>query len=484
MEIAIVGAGIGGLTAALLLEKQGHKISIYEKENRLGGRVVFQSNGEFTIDQGPTIVLLPDMIREILGEAGIDQGAIEFIPCDPLYDIHYPDGAVYRKWRDPEKQLKEIERLFPEDAKGFTRYMDEMKKIYQFGTEAFLSRTFGRKRDFLSYQNIKFILQSQSYQSVTNYLAKFFKDIRLRHAYALQTLYIGGAPHRVPALYGLISYSEHAHGIWYVKGGYASLIPVLEQACVDRGITIHKQTVIDEIIVENDRATGIKIDQTDFAYDAVVFNGDYPTIKSLIPEKHQEKKKIKPSSGCVLVYLGAKKRWENAMPHQFFLSDDFDSFMKKVSEQSMVPNDASSYVFNPVALDPDAAPAGKSVLYMLIPVPANMEEDQEAIDHLIDTQISKVEDTSFPGLLEAIEWKDVRTPRNAEVEGLFQGGSFGVAPDIMQSGGFRPQIIHPTIKGLYAVGASVHPGGGIPIVMQGARLLSQHFEKEVKENVR
>ncbi|WP_117161757.1 NAD(P)/FAD-dependent oxidoreductase [Paraliobacillus sp. X-1268] len=484
MEIAIVGAGIGGLTAALLLEKQGHKISIYEKEDRLGGRVVFQSNGEFTIDQGPTIVLLPDMIREILGEAGIDQEAIEFIPCDPLYDIHYPDGTIYRKWRDQVKQLEEIERLFPGDKQGFLHYTDEMKKVYQFGTEAFLSRIFGRKRDFLSYQNIKFILQSQSYQSVTNYLAKFFKDIRLRHAYALQTLYIGGAPHRVPALYGLISYSEHAFGIWYVKGGYASLIPVLEQACVERGIAVHKQTAVDEIIVEKDRATGIRIDQTIFSYDAIVYNGDYPMIKSLVPKKHIEKKKVKPSSGCVLVYLGVKKRWENAIPHQFFLSEDFDSYMKKVTEKSKVPNDASCYMFNPVTLDQDAAPPGKSVLYMLIPVPSSMEDDQEAIEHLIDTQISRVERASFPGLLEAIEWKDVRTPRDAEVEGLFQGGSFGVAPEIRQSGGFRSQIIHPTIKGLYAVGASVHPGGGIPIVMQGARLLSQHFEREVERNVR
>ncbi|GGM40732.1 dehydrosqualene desaturase [Paraliobacillus quinghaiensis] len=484
MDIGIVGAGIGGLTAALLLEKQGHNVTIYEKEEQLGGRVVFQSNGEFKIDQGPTIVLLPEMLLEILEEAGISREAVDLIPCDPLYDIHYPDGTIYRKWRDTEKQKQEIKKVFPNEVKGFTQYMEEMKKIYQFGTEAFLSRTFGRKRDFLSYQNIKFILQSQSYQSVTNYLSKFFSDIRLRHAYALQTLYIGGAPHRVPALYGLISYSEHEFGIWYVKGGYASLIPLLEQACIARGVTIQKQTTVDEIVIENDRATGIKVAGDTHLHDTIVFNGDYPTIQSLIPEKHVQKKKTNPSSGCLLVYLGVKKRWEQAIPHQFFLSEDFDGYMKQVTEGSNVPHDASCYVFNPVALDDEAAPEDKSVLYLLIPVPANMKEDAKAIERLIETQIDRVEQTCFPELRNSIEWKDVRTPRDAEAEGLFQGGSFGIAPDIKQSGGFRPQIIHPTIKGLYAVGASVHPGGGIPIVMQGARLLSQHIKKEVKENVK
>ncbi|CQR48392.1 Dehydrosqualene desaturase [Paraliobacillus sp. PM-2] len=483
MRTAIIGAGIGGLTAALLLNKQGHQVSIYEKENYLGGRLTFESNGEYRIDQGPTIVLLPELLIDILEEAGVSKDKLHLIPCDPLYDIHYADGTIYRKWRDDKRQQEEIEKTFPGESFGYKRYMHQMKKVYDFGTDAFLSKIFINKRDFLSLQNIKFVLSSQSYQYVSNYLSTFFKDQRLKHGYALQTLYIGGAPHQVPALYGLISYSEHAYGIWYLKGGYASLVPILESICKIRGIKIYREHPVDQIVIDSktETVTGITVKGDFKPFYYVVFNGDYPTIDYLLPEKYQMKKRLTPSSGCVLVYLGVTERYSESLTHQFFLSEDFDHFMKQVVNGEAIPSDPSCYVFNPVAIDPDAAPEGKSVLYMLIPVPASINPSEEELNKLVDSQIDRIEKKSFKGLRQAIEWQSIRTPREAELDGLYLGGSFGVAPNMAQSGGFRPQIIHSKINGLFAVGASVHPGGGVPIVMQGARLLAQYFKEEGKK---
>ncbi|MCZ0702777.1 phytoene desaturase [Natronobacillus azotifigens] len=477
MNIAVVGAGVGGLTTALLLEQAGHEVTIYEKEPRLGGRLTYQTNGEYTVDQGPTIVLLPDLLLEILAEVGISSDAVDLIRCDPLYDIHYSDGTTLRKWQDQRKQTEEIARTFPREVAGYEQYMEEMRKIYHFGTKAFLSRTFSLKREFLSFENVKFVLASQSYKSVTAYLTRFFDDIRMRHAYALQTLYIGGAPHQVPALYGLISYSEHEFGIWYVKGGYYSLVDVLEKACQERGIRLYKGTQVNRILVEQKKVHGISTEQGDFHYDKVIYNGDYPTIESLIPNETVVQKKLKPSSGCVMVYLGVNKRYDQVLTHQFYLSDDFDQYMEKVAQDNRLPVDPSCYVFNPVTIDAEAAPDGKSVLYVLIPVSAGVEYDQAELEQFVEKQITRLEQVSFPDLREVIEWKSIRTPKDALAEGLFGGGSFGAAPTITQSGAFRPQLVHPTIKGLYAVGASVHPGGGIPIVMQGARLLSEAIKK-------
>ncbi|WP_407271962.1 phytoene desaturase family protein [Radiobacillus sp. PE A8.2] len=482
MNITIVGGGIGGLTAALLLERQGHQVTIYEKNEELGGRLAFQSNGRFVIDQGPTIVLLPDLLLEILQDAGMDTSELELLSCDPLYDIYYADGSTFRKWKEIDKQIVEVERQFPGESFHFKRYMEDMEAVYQFGFEAFLSRIFKRKRDFLSFTNAKFVWQSQSYKNVQDFLSLYFDDIRLRHAYALQSLYIGGSPHNVPALYGLISYSEHAFGIWYLKGGYASLIPKLEQECATRNITIYKQTEVERIVTKNKKAQGVVINGNFQPSDAVVFNGDYPHLDTLLDTKKKAIKKYQPSSGCVLVYLGVNKRWNTAITHQFFLSDDFDQNMKEVFKENKAPTDPSCYVFNPCAIDSEAAPAGTSVLYFLIPVPSAMKLSDEVLDALVDQQIQRVENSCFKGLQASIEWKEVRTPRDAEAEGNYMGGSFGIAPNINQSGGFRPQVSHPTISGLYAVGASVHPGGGIPIVMQGARLLSELIEKEMEVN--
>lgn len=484
MDIAIVGAGIGGLTAALLLKKQGHEVTIYEKQAKLGGRLTFQSNGEYQIDQGPTIVLLPELLMEILQEADVDTDLLELRACDPLYDIHYADGTVFRKWQDPDQQIAELQAHFPMETEGYRQYMKRMKQVYDFGTEAFLSKIFANKRAFLSFQNIKFVLSSQSYRQVTKYLARFFKDQRVIHAYALQTLYIGGAPHQVPALYGLISYSEHAYGIWYLKGGYASLVPILEQQCLNKGIMIQKQQAIEEIVVEAGQVKGVRSHHGFASFDRVVFNGDYPMIDHLLPKEYRTHKAFTPSSGCILVYLGIKRRYKDQLPHQFFLSEDFDTYMEQVVDGDEIPEDPSCYVFNPIAIDPEAAPKGKSVLYMLIPVPASVHPSKDARAELVDSQLARIEKVSFTGLRQAIEWISIRTPRDAEKDGLYLGGSFGVAPNMTQSGGFRPQIIHPKVSGLYAVGASVHPGGGIPIVMQGARLLAHYLKEEESKHAR
>lgn len=477
MNIAIVGGGIGGITAALLLSKKGHAVTIYEKENKLGGRLTYQTDGTHKIDQGPTIVLLPEMLKGILSEAGVDTRLFELVSIDPLYDLHYPDGTTFRKHRDIKKQSEEISRVFPGNEQGFFQYINEMEKIFNFGTGAFLSRSFMNKRDFLSLNNLHFVLKSKSYRTVDDYLQRYFKEQRLRDAYSLQTLYIGGAPHQVPALYGLISYSEHAHGVWYLKGGYHSLIPKLEQVLNAYGVSVKKNTAVDEIVVKDNRVKGVLTGSDMIEYDKVIYNGDYPTIEGLVKGKKVLEKTYNPSSGCIMVYLGLDKRYENKLVHQFFMSNDFNHYMETVIHHHDLPEDPSIYLFDPSQIDPEAQPEGKSTLYLLIPVPTDLEVTDEEIEAFVKKQINRVEEQAYSQLSQHIEWVSIRTPRDAEKDGLYLGGSFGVAPLLGQSGAFRPQIMHPSIKGLYAVGASVHPGGGVPIVMQGARLLASAIEK-------
>ncbi|WP_058305861.1 phytoene desaturase family protein [Gracilibacillus massiliensis] len=481
MEISVIGAGVGGLTSALLLAEKGYHVTIFEKDQRLGGRLTYETNGEFTIDQGPTIVLLPELLLEILEEAGISRDKLNLIPCDPLYDLFFAGGTKLTKWQDPDKQQKAIEQLFPEEVPRFKRYMEDMNEIYHFGYHAFLSKSFDRMRDFLTFQNMKFVMKSQSYRSLSSFLSRYFTNDYLKQAYMLQSLYIGGSPYRVPALYGLISYSEHAFGIWYLKGGYHSLIPLLEEACIRKGITIYKSTEVTEIMVQQNRVVGLKAAGKQHRFDQVIFNGEYPFLERLLKDERVKSKKqdYQPSSGCLLAYLGVNKRFSKREAHQFFLPEQFEQHMNEVFEQKTLSAHPSSYLFNPVALDHEAAPAGKSVFYVLIPVPANPSIDwQKEKDRIVDNVLETIEETAFPGLRQHVEWLKIRTPDEASEAGLFLGGSFGIAPHLNQSGGFRPQIVHPTIKGLYTVGASVHPGGGIPIVMQGARLLVQHIEKE------
>ncbi|QXE00238.1 NAD(P)/FAD-dependent oxidoreductase [Terribacillus sp. DMT04] len=480
MKIAIIGAGIGGLTTALLLERQGHAVTIYEQHEQPGGRMQYETDGVFQIDQGPTIVLLPDMIRNVLRACEIPAEALDIVQCDPLYDIHFADGTSYTKYSDPARQREELSHKFPSELPHYDQFISDMEEVYRIGVKQFLEQDFSNKRRFFTPANLHFLYKSKAYRDVHAYIGKYFTDPKLQHAYALQSLYIGGSPYATPAIYGLISYSEHIHGIWYVKGGYAGFVNTLVSYCKERGIEIHCNSKVDRIHKSAKQVTGINVNGSFEAYDSVVFNGDFPAIHDLLDQKKPARKQPEASSGCLLIYIRANRKWDNLNTHQFVLPEQFEKNMRAVFESQTVPEDPSFYVFHPGSIDAAAAPAGESALYFLVPVPSGNKIDwEQQKDLLAERVLDKAERLLLPGLKESIEWLKVRTPADAQHAGLYQGGSFGIAPSLFQSGGFRPQNKPFPIKGLYAVGASVHPGGGVPIVMQGAKNLSELIMSEV-----
>lgn len=486
-RIGIVGGGLGGMMSALLLARDGHRVTLFERSSRLGGRLRYEEfGGRFRIDQGPTIVLLPDMLLGLLRAAGVDTDRLQLVRCDPMYRIHYADGTRLEKWSDPSRQEVELLRSFPGEEKGFRAYMRDMAFSYERGKPAFLEKPFLRASDFFTWRNLRLLHRMQAYRGVRSHAARYFRNPKLVDAFSLQTLYIGGAPQRTPALYSLIPYAEHAFGIWYVKGGYAGLVPLIGEALQKHGVEIRLSAEVLGLEAADGRCSGLYTAKGAERFDAVVYNGDYPHLKSMLPkEPGGANKEYQPSSGCLLVYLGLNRRWEDAPAHQFFLPPSLERSLREIFGEERLPAEPSFYVFNPAALDEEAAPPGESVLYMLIPVPpasADVWRNDAArkAERLADLVLAEAESRGFPGLREAVVARSVRTPLQAQASGLYGGGSFGIAPTLGQSGYFRPQVKPLPMEGLYAVGASVHPGGGVPIVMQGAKLLAEEIRKGLR----
>ncbi|MBP3951107.1 phytoene desaturase family protein [Bacillus suaedae] len=477
MKTAIIGGGIGGLITALYLRQQGDEVVIYEKDFQLGGRLAFVEHQGYRIDKGPTIVLLPDMIYTILEEVGIKRSEIELLRIDPLYKLNYPDGMDFYKWSDTEKQINEISRQFPGQENGFLTYLDQMKWRFDQGKSAFLDRSFVRKNDFFNPSTLKTLWKLKAYQTVREQVKQFFSHPRLQEAFSFQTLYIGGSPFRSPAMYSLVPFSEHYHGIWYVKGGYASIVSLLESKLRERGVTIMLGHEVTSLETSQSSCRGVWIDGQLAEADRFVLNGDFPLARKLVP-KEQSNKSYTPSSACLLLYLGLSRPFEEADVHQFIMSDDFDKHMKDVFVDKQLPKDPSMYVFYPSKIDSSLAPHGKAVMYVLIPVPSGSNINWTKIDKYVDNRLDILENRGFKGIKAAIDWMEIRTPADAEQEGLYEGGSFGIAPTLTQSGVFRPQLRPFSYNNIYAVGASVHPGGGIPIVMQGAKLLADYLKDE------
>lgn len=471
MKIAIAGGGIGGLISALLLRKNGFDVTIFEKRNKLGGRLAFVEEQGYKIDEGPTIVLLPEMLTTILKEAGISSDQYELININPLYKLHFKDETSYTKYNSIERQIEEIRENFPGNEEGFQSFMKDMELRFHLGKSKFLEKSFHDKRTFWTRQNMQTLVQLKAYKSVNNSLKAYFQNEKIRQAYSLQTLYIGGNPIESPAIYSLISFSEHKHGIYYFKGGYASLISVIEKELVKQGVKVVTDANVDQIISNGEKADGLVVNGEMIHADAIVLNGDFPAASKLLAAESMPPRNYTSSSSCVMLYFGLDKVYKDSHVHQFFMGSDFNQHMKEVFVTKEVPSDPSFYAFHPSVIDSSLAPEGHGVLYALIPVPSgskiNWKEQQAFIDRMID----QLEERGFPGLRKSIQWMKVRTPEDKMMEGLFQGGSFGIAPSLFQSGVFRPQVKPSKLSNVYAAGASIHPGGGVPIVMQGAKLM-------------
>lgn len=486
-RVAIVGGGIGGLTAALLLTRQGIEVELYERSSRVGGRVAFEKRDRYRIDRGPTIVLLPEMLLGILEEGGISRDAVQLLRCDPLYRIHFGSGRTLTKVNGTARQVEEIRKSYPGEEKGFIRFMNEMGPLFPLGQSSFLERGFKNRRAFFSPGNLALMARLRAYRSMRSAVGSYFRSEELKDAYSLQSLYIGGAPFRTPGIYTMLPFAEHAFGVWMLKGGYAELPRILERELLARGARIHTNTEVESLVVGNGRCSGIRVNGESLAYDAVLYNGDFPHLGGLLPPDLRVRSRIrssfKASSGCLLIYIGAARRWPSSLTHQFFLPESLDASLHELFERQAVPKAPSYYVFNPAALDDSAAPPGESVLYFLVPVPSGggIDWESEAVK-LADRVLEDAEQRGYPGLASCTVWRKIRTPRDAEREGMFGGGSFGIAPVLSQSGVFRPQTKPFAIQGLYAAGASVHPGGGVPIVMQGARLAVHQLIEEMNDH--
>ena len=480
MKISVIGGGIGGLIAALLLRKEGHDVTIFEKQDALGGRLQFVQEGDYRIDAGPTIVLLPTIIRDILSRCGIGEEEYRLIRCDPIYDVHFSDGVKYRKYAHIEDQLNEIKRIAPEDEKNFQSFMKDMQERYQEGSEKFLNRSFINKSDLFTSENLRALMKLKAYESTAKLADKYFQNRYMREAYNFQTLYVGGNPFSTPAIYNIISFSEHEHGVWYVEGGYASLVEVLHRHLIKNGVRIHLSTPVSEISVKNERAYAVIANEQQYDCDLVVGNADYPIFEKLLPQSYRfdHRQKV-ASSGCYLLYLGVNKVYDDQLMHQFLMGDNQQEHMKEVFHLKQVPKDPSVYVFNPSVMDSSLAPEGHSVLYVLVPVPSGQHIDWKKQTAFKGLVLDKVEQL-FPEIREHIVWEKVKTPNEAEKEGMFEGGSFGLAPTLFQSAVFRPQVKPTALENVYAVGASTHPGGGIPIVMLGVQLAMQQINDDYK----
>lgn len=494
-KVSVVGAGTAGLAAAVRLQSQGYEVHLYEKNDKIGGKM-YQINEEgYRFDVGPTIVMSPEIYNEVFEYAGRDpKDYIVMKKLDPMIGVTYRDGKTFNLSNDLVDLIKVLENESEEGASGFIKYMSNIYDRYLVAKNKILNRSYRNLGDFINPQSLLDIYRLKTFDNAYNEMGKYIKNDYLKKMFAFQTLYIGISPHSGPSLYNMIPMLEMFYGVWHIKGGMYSMAQGMANLFEELGGTIHLNSPVEQILIEDKKAVGIRVNDENIFSDYTMVNADFPyAMTNLFPNekdrgKYTDKKinNMEFSCSCFILYLGVDKEYPTEAVHTFHIAEDFDRNISDIFDTGVLPEDPSIYVFNLSKVDDSLSPEGRSSLYILVPVPElSLFDDwsEENIQKYRDKILDTLKDIHpFHDLKEHIRYESIYTPKMFEENfNAYNGATFGLRPSLFQSAYFRPHNKFDYADNLYFCGSSIHPGAGVPTVLQSAKLSVEELLKDDKE---
>jgi phytoene desaturase len=477
-RVAVIGAGIGGLAAALRLQAAGVQTTLYEARDLPGGRAYVYREAGFCFDAGPTVITAPSCLEELFAVSGKQLAdVVDLIPTHPFYRILWSDGERFDYHGDPLRLRAEVERLAPSDADGYERFHQYSQRVYELGYERLVATPFLRIRDMLRVAGD--LVSVRADRSVYDTVARFVRNERLRQVLSFHSLLIGGHPFETSAIYTLIHALERREGVHFVRGGTGALVRAIADRFIDVGGKLRLATPVQRVRVEANGEHRVFTGQDESRYDAVVSNADvhhtYARLYADHPEAARTARRLERmdwSMSLFLVYFGTDRRYPGTAHHTVVLGPRYRELLDEVFHGSALPRDFSLYLHAPTVSDPSLAPEGCECFYVLCPVPhlgnARIDWKRES-EGLADRILASLE-SFLPGLREHVVVKRTFSPLDFESElAAHHGSAFSVAPTLLQSAWFRPHNRDGRIPGLYLVGAGTHPGAGVPGVVQSAR---------------
>lgn len=368
----VIGAGFAGIATALRLKAIGYNVTLLERLDSLGGRAQVFQQGGYRHDAGPTVITAPflfDELFELFDEKLADY--LNFVPLDPFYRFHFADGSQFDYRASIEDTLTEIRRFEPDDADGYLRLLEKSRKVYNVGFKQLVHRPFTRIWDMV--KQVPALLMLKCYKTVSQMVNSHLKHPLIRQAFSIHPLLVGGNPFKTTAIYTLIHYLERRWGVFFCMGGTGKLVEELTALMQRHGITIQLNADVDEIILENNCAVGVRLSNNQVIdADLVVFGGDPETCyQHLLPQKKLRLPKIKKhySMGLYVLYFGTKKLYPDVAHHSIWMGARFKELLAEIFDAKHMSEDFSLYVHRPTATDKSFAPEGCESFYVLCPVP-------------------------------------------------------------------------------------------------------------------
>jgi phytoene desaturase len=486
-RIIVIGSGFGGLSAGIRLAAAGHEVTLYEKRDKPGGRAYqYELNG-FKFDGGPTVITAPYMFDELFALGGKNrEDYFELLPIDPFYKLFDENGRGYHYYPDEERAKKEVAKIFPDDLNGFERFLKASIQIFE-KYHPLTEKPFLKAKEMLDI--IPDALKMGTYLPTYQYASRFVKDEFLRRICSFHPLLIGGSPFDTPSIFNLIIQFEKQWGIHYARGGTGAIVQALTTLFKEVGGTLNLNSEIDEIVIDNGRATGVRLpDGTVHQADEVVCNADVAfAYKKMIASQHRPRKldlymdTLSYSNSLVVIYFGTKRRYLDSQlsHHNIIFSKNYRKLLRDIFKNKPLSDDLCLYLHMPTYTDSSIAPEGCESFYVLSLVP-HLDADinwKEIGPEYNDRVLGFLEKNYLPDLRKNIIAQHSINPVHfKDTLNSHKGAAFSVKPSLVQSGWMRPHTKSSFFENLYFVGAGTHPGAGVPAVIASGKIAADMID--------
>ena len=484
-SVIVIGAGIGGITAATHLARSGLHVTVLEKNSRPGGRCNRLSREGHHFDTGPTLFVMPLLYEAEFRALGTSMHErLDLQRVDPTYHLVFDNGSQLALTSNMKSMRKQLEAIEPGSYAGLLRYLQEGEQHYQLVVDRLVNHDFRKASDFINIQNLSLLFRLKPLANHYRNMSAYFDEPHLKSAFTFQDIYTGLSPFEAPATYSLMPYTELAHGVWYPKGGMYSIVETLTDLAHQAGVEFIFNSAVKRIDTNATYARGVLLaDGSRLDADVVLANADLPYVyQQLLPQDGMVKALARKRFSCSVIsfFWGVDKTYPNLGPHTLFLADDYRENFQCIGRDLGLPANPSLYVHASARLDPSMAPREQDTLIAIIPVGHLSEDGQQnwaELQNLARQHVfRRLRSLGISDLEAHIKFEQTYTPITwAKRYNLVKGSTHGLSHTLTQMAYFRPSNRHPRYRNFYFVGASTHPGTGIPTAMVSSRLVSERI---------
>lgn len=487
-RIAVIGAGIGGLTAAIRLARRGHDVHVYEQGATIGGKAGSRTLDRFRFDTGPSLLTMPFVLRELFADVGTSMDQyLDVQPLSLLTRYYYADGTILDAHSDREAFLREVLRRTDESSETVQQYFEYSRRIYHTTADLFLFRSLGEPSTFLNREALRALTgvhRIDAFRSMHRANASFFRDTRLVQLFDRYATYNGSNPFTVPATLNIISHVEHSLGGYYVRGGMHKLPEALHKLAIEMGARFHLNTPVQAIRHENNRILGIDIREGRREYDVVVSNTDvHHTYEKLLDDRRSRMARryagSEPSSSALVFFWGMKGRFDSIDVHNIMFSMDYRAEFEDIFSKRRCHDDPTVYIYVSSKLHGADAPPDCENWFVMINAPSHADQDWGAETRRIRAAIiRKINAMLAVDIEPSILVEEVMTPEDIQRKTASNRGSiYGISSNSRFSAFLRQQGRSRRYRGLYFCGGSAHPGGGIPLCVLSGKIAAELIQK-------